>query len=95
MNEYSQKILDDKFNDSGASKKLQSQTLREFLEECRLAVLEEGFTEQEIIEVRQKRDDSIATDDFEEADRKFIEMLIPIYINLRLKGYKYYPDIIG
>ncbi|MDO8655786.1 MAG: hypothetical protein Q7K45_00980, partial [Nanoarchaeota archaeon] len=67
------------------SERRRNQTGYEFQEECKAAVVEAGLTPTQIIEARRKYD--------QEQDYSFFEMVIPVYIILRKRGYIDYKDL--
>jgi len=75
----------------GVGPLLRSKTVSEFWQDCDDAVKEVGLTLEEVIKARQIYEES---DDKVESE-KFAKFLLPIYKNLRKKGYKHYPDLTG
>lgn len=76
-------------NRDDASEIRKNQTTYEFLSECEKSIVEEGLTFEQIIEFRKEKNEN------ENKESDFFEMLIPVYINLRKKGYNHYPDLTG
>lgn len=89
---YSANNLGSVDNDARASERLRGQTGYEFLAECRSALLEAGFTDNEIIEARQRHRENSRD---EEALKNLTAILRATYIVLRMRGYKHYPDLTG
>ena len=67
------------------SERRRNQTVYEFQEECRTAVIEAGLTPEQIIEARERYN--------KYDDISFFDMLLPVYIILRKRGYIDYKDL--
>ena len=83
--EVSDELLDRKKSLSSSpysSAKRLEQTRREFLTECAKACEELGLDEQTILQARYEDQEHIPG-----AEEKLIDLYLPIYANLRLKGY--------
>jgi len=77
------------------SKRKRGQTVVEFQEECRTAVIEAGLTPEQIIEARRRFNEEQANGSYGEGTDNFFELLKKVYIILRKRGYKHYPDLIS
>ena len=84
-------LMDQRPTQENASSLYKSKTRREFFKDVDDAIVEAGLTNNEIT----------AETDFYykyptmEAGVRWFKFLLPIYKNLRKKGYKHYPDLTG
>ena len=69
-------------NNPRASERIKPQTVGEFQRECSSAVEESGIRPEDITAARRSG-----------RNKELFEMLLPIYLILRRRGYNHYPDI--
>jgi hypothetical protein len=72
-------------NEEQASERRRNQTGYEFQEECKSAAIEAGLTPEQIIEAQERYSS--------QRDLSFFDMLVPVYIILRERGYVHYKDL--
>ena len=91
---YDESVLDGHLfvDDPSASSRMRERSTRDFFEDCRLAMEKVGISESQLNDIRHRFDQNMGD---EEIAKEFTDTLLPIYINLRLMGYKHYPDLIG
>ncbi|SRR5258706_9805343 len=94
--EVSEEILKTKFKNDRASELLRSKTFGEFYKDCADVCDELGINEKDILKVSfEWQESKWRTREQIVAEQNFVNLLLPIYVRLRQKGYKHTPDLTG